>query len=364
MIETKDVYTEQETIDFLDQRLPQLKETNSEDFDEIKIMMLEAIKKAVMCREKENKVALTTPEIFGNLQYSPRAIEKSGGKPFILDSSDARKEGLFNEELFQKLKYLVCSIFKNLEQEIDKFVFSHGEEIEKILQQKGNIVFICTHPSWYGLITPTLFMEKIEKAVLEKSLISLITAIGPLMVEKEIMGMKINPQGLLETLGVNVLKTVPHKKEYETNDEVLSFGNTMRYKFNREFIQERGKMKRDGGRSIIIAPEGTTTPVSKKDGKYEIASIDPETEHLLTIAGEVPNTYFVVVGISEENKNRVNDLVPTNVEIQTKLISPIEIQEQIKLGTLAKTLRKDMAELVNGRVQQDKKSPEQSDNIS
>ena len=58
-------------------------------------------------------------------------------------------------------------------------------------------------------------MEKIDKSVLEKSLISLITAIGPLMVEKEIMGMKVNPQGLLEALGVNVLKTVPHKHQMD-----------------------------------------------------------------------------------------------------------------------------------------------------
>ena len=357
------LYTRQKGADFLNVRLPKLKETDPSEFEAIKTMMLVAIEEAIAKREKNGLAALTKAEIMGNLQYCPRAIEKTDGRPFVMGTKDALREGSFEEELFVKLEKVVCSFFTNLTEEIDRFTEEHGDEIKEILEKKGNLVFVCTHPSWYGLLIPSFLMGKIDKSVLKDSLISMITAIGPLMVEKEILGMKVNPQDILVALGTNVLKTVPHKEEYEKNEDVLNFGNTMRYKFGREFALERGRMKREGGRSLIIAPEGTTTLVSEKDGTYEIYPIDAETDHLLQSCGEMSNTHFVILGISEEKRKRRNDLVPTNVTLKAKTISPKELQERIAGGEFIEGLRQDMADMVNGRIQK-KKSPQHFNDIA
>lgn len=347
------VYMGKEEANFLDERLPKLKETDPCEFDGIKKMVLFALEKAIKQRMEDNRNALTKPDIFGNLQYAPRAIEKTDGKPLVLDASSALKEGKFSEILFQKFEQVVHSFFTNLEKEIHVFTEEHGNEIKEILEKKGNICWVCTHPSWYGLLIPAFLMGKIDEVVLKDSLISIITAIGPLMVEKEILGMKVNPQDILVALGINVLKTVPHNDEYEKNEYVLNFGNTMRRKFGRVFASLRGQMKGEGGISLIIAPEGTTTPISKEDGVYEIHSIDEETKHLLKICCEIPNTYFVVLGISEENRNRKNDLEPTNITLKAKIISPEELQERKTGRKFVEGVRQDMADSVGGRIQKE-----------
>lgn len=335
-----------ELMNFLELRIPQLKETDSSKFPDIKDRLLSVIKKAV---GNNGESEFPTEVIKGVIQYAPRAMEKTDGEPLVIDSRISRYPGQYDEESFQKIEKVINTIYLNLQEEVSKFVKNHGEEIRSILFEGGNIVFVCTHPSWYTLLFPTLILSQLDKSSLEESRVSLVTATGPLMIEKEFFGQKLNPKDVMVDMGINVLTTIPRKEEYEQDPEVLALGNSARKGFLRNFKDEREVMEKEGSRVVIIAPEATTTPISKTDEKYEIAPIDEVTEKVLKKSAEVPNTHFVVLGISEKDKT-ARETDPKDVEINSSVFSHKELLEISKNG-LAETLRREMADLVDGRVE-------------
>ncbi len=348
-----------EFIDFLDNRLLQLEKIDPGKLPQIKGQVIVEILREKKRREEEGISALTREDIKGFYQYCPRALEQTGGVPMYIDFEISRYAGVYTEEMVPKIESLVNSVYTNFKGEMNKFIEEHGEEIENILEKKGNLVFVCTHPSWYSLFLPYFVTAAINKKFINKGQLSISLAPGPLMTQFEVLGHKINPRDILIALGINILITMPPDKDaYEKDEDVRSLGNGIRKAHLKDFFAEKVRMTEEGARMLCIAPASKQT--EKKDGKDMIKPMIPATESVLKSAAKEKNTHFIVFGIKEEEVKMETDL--RTVELRAKIIKNEELEEMPKKnGQFGRALDQEMANLVDGHVQE---SPQQSNDIS
>lgn len=344
-------------MNFLDKRFLEVDKTklNPSRFPELKKQMLEEIyKEQARCKE-EGESQPTEKEIKGFFQYCPRSIERSGGDPKYINLSIPYYKGHYSEESFVRVEKFAEHLYPNFEEEMDKFEKEHGDEIREIMKGKGNVVFICTHPSWYSLLIPYFLLARIDKSFIQKGKISITLAGGPMMSQFDIMGGKGNPRDMLQSLGVNILTTMPPNKEYEKDPDIREVGEEARNRFGIKVGREMVRMISEGERSISIAAEGTTTLRTGEDHKYEISPIKEGTEKLLKgFVERTKNTHFMVCGISEEDKNTL-ETESKNLTLKTQLIMNEELKEmtQNEEVPFRKQIELIMADLVDGRLKEE-----------
>lgn len=288
-------------------------------------------------RQQAAEPPMSKEEMIYFFQYAPRAAQKAGLEnytPVWVDPLAGTLPGEWDEQKWEDVLAVGDYLFPNLRKEIQAVVEQYGTEMREILDRDENLVFVCTHPSWFTLAFPIEMLRQVDPKEWTDHIVSLVLAPGPMMFRKKIGPVTFDPGPMLRASGTNVLLTTPLNHGNETNADVKNMGDRSRDKFKIQFAREMAKMRSQGGRSLVLAPEGTTTPTDEVTGEYKLEKITDGTAGMLHRLAELGNTHFVLTGMGEEKIGR-RDTDPTDISIDLQILPPEVLTEILKESVAA-----------------------------
>ncbi len=342
-----------EAQDFFNERTEGFEE--EEKNKQFKIL-LECITKENVRRVTEEQPLLSVQEEKYLIQYGVRTIEKFKPEGLRLQYINPL-EGTIKGHHDERSVFIACEfakqMFRNLDEEIDKLVEEQGEVLKNILDSGEKMIFVCTHPSWNTLPLPTLLLQKIQKNYVESDKTRILLAPAPTMPIKKISGHGFNVKELLKGLGLDILVTTPDNPDREKDADVRELGEKSRSIAARKLLE----FSNEKDTSLLIAPEGTTTPVDE-NGKYKLKTVSKGTVSSLHMLGvqrnrtEDERKHFILFGMAEENRQR-KEIEPTKIQINMEILSPEQLAELDNEGNNEKSafvekVMVKLAELVDG----------------
>ena len=286
----------------------------------------------------EKKPLLSDQEVKYLIQYVLRTIEAFGIDGFSINYTgplEGTIPGKYEKNVFDKANKLAHMLFQNLEEELDILIDEHGETIRDILLAGEKMVFVCTHPSWVTLAMPTFILKKIQKkynipCYVEENNGRIILAPTVIMAVKEIGGgEELNVKKFLTGMGLDIIVTTPVNPDREKDPEIKELGDSSRIVAGKKLVN----FSEEKGTSLLLAPEGSITPVDEETGRYKLKMAKDGTVGAMHLLGARKNTkenerkHFVLLGMGKEDMEKGEELKPTNIKMKMEILSPEKLRQ-------------------------------------